>query len=310
MTPEIHQLNSRISASALIAVYWVIALLSVGVFASAQILFSELEEQAIRGQALRAEQLADMGLAIAANPAVGPDDPLLSQKLNEMEGFQVSISREASRINLNAVLMHGHLDVLENLFALWELPGEEIGPLIEALIDWVDEDDEPTGSGAESSFYDNLGLAGLPHNRQFRSLDEVRFVRGADILEEVNPNWQDAFTLWGPGQLDLANASAEAVAAVCQCSLDSAESFVQYRRGPDEIENTGDDGVLDSIDQAWLFLDTPMELLEGTRQRVTLNSEPLRIQSTGFAGDLAIERIVILQGQETPEILDFETRRR
>jgi len=50
--------------------------------------------------------------------------------------------------------------------------------LMEALIDWLDADDEPTGfGGAESGFYSGLELAYHPANQWFSSVSELRLVR-------------------------------------------------------------------------------------------------------------------------------------
>lgn len=56
----------------------------------------------------------------------------------------------------------------------------EAESMLEAVVDWMDNDDEETGSGgAESDYYQGMKEPYLPANTlAFRSLDELRLVRG------------------------------------------------------------------------------------------------------------------------------------
>ncbi len=56
----------------------------------------------------------------------------------------------------------------------------EAEAMLEAVVDWLDEDSDETGSGgAESNYYQSMPTPYLPANTlAFRSLDELRLVRG------------------------------------------------------------------------------------------------------------------------------------
>ncbi len=98
--------------SALIAVYWVIALLSLSVFTTATILTGDVESRVTRSQLYRAEQLAEMGIAIASHPAIKPGDKLLTQCLSDTEAYEATIESETGRININATLVAGERQVI------------------------------------------------------------------------------------------------------------------------------------------------------------------------------------------------------
>lgn len=55
----------------------------------------------------------------------------------------------------------------------------EAEQLLEAVLDWMDPDDDESGmGGAESNYYQGLKNGYLPANAPFKSVDELRLVRG------------------------------------------------------------------------------------------------------------------------------------
>ncbi len=55
--------------------------------------------------------------------------------------------------------------------------------LLEAVVDWMDPDDSESGmGGAESNYYQGLKNGYLPANAPFKSVDELRLVRGFNEL--------------------------------------------------------------------------------------------------------------------------------
>ena len=61
--------------------------------------------------------------------------------------------------------------------------------LAQAILDWIDEDDDPRLSGGERQEYLREGMAVLPPNRPLASIDELRYVLGMTpkIFEEAAP---------------------------------------------------------------------------------------------------------------------------
>ncbi|MCU4386907.1 general secretion pathway protein GspK [Acinetobacter haemolyticus] len=88
---------------------------------------------------------------------------------------------ESGKFNLNNLLKSdGSVDDsarrwFERLLQRVGLPAE----LSQAVIDWQDSDDEPTGAmGAESNYYQGLEPAYLTPNTRFHSIEELKLVRG------------------------------------------------------------------------------------------------------------------------------------
>jgi general secretion pathway protein K len=64
-----------------------------------------------------------------------------------------------------------------------QLNQNEAEYLLEAVLDWMDADDNESGmGGAESNYYQGLKNGYLPANAPFKSVDELRLVRGFNDL--------------------------------------------------------------------------------------------------------------------------------
>ncbi len=86
--------RSKNRGAALVAILWVIAILSIAVFSATQFLFVGVESESSADALFRAEALAERGIALAAHPQVERGDPVLVQILNERESFEARISSE------------------------------------------------------------------------------------------------------------------------------------------------------------------------------------------------------------------------
>ncbi|WP_312087557.1 type II secretion system minor pseudopilin GspK [Acinetobacter variabilis] len=88
---------------------------------------------------------------------------------------------ESGKFNLNS-LITAEGTVNENAKAWFELILKRAGlpeQLSEAVIDWQDEDEMPSGPmGAESNYYQGLPNGSLPPNTRFHSVEELKLVRG------------------------------------------------------------------------------------------------------------------------------------
>ena len=287
----------RSRGAALMAILWVIAILSMAVFTATQLLMVSLLNDSNDSSIFRAEQLADRGIAIGSHPDIERGDPLLLSEINEVESYQTRISSEGDRLNLNSLLEFPEADriVLEELFVGWGLRRDRAEDVIDNLIDWVDIDEEPTNRGAERSFYFEQGRLNQPFNRRFDSLDEVELVNEFDLVTSVNPDWKTSFTLLSAGPLDLNEAPAELIACACEIGMVAAEEFVELRDGYDRLPGTDDDLRFDSLELALNELGIPAPLQDAVTSRVSLGDPSRRVVSIGRFGAIAVERVVTVQ---------------
>lgn len=277
--------------SSLIAVFWLVSILSLGVFTAIQLVNYELRRIQAQTQGKEARHYAEMGIAVAANPVVQRTDVHLLNMNIGTGGFQATITSEGSRFNINALLAPrsdgapADKTFLRELFAYWEVEEDIIDELADALVDWVDPNDEEELNGAESRTYEEeRGVLNQPFNRPFLSLEEMRLVRHMDYLEDANPNWRSWFTIWSSGGLDVNEASPEFLARAVDITESEAEAMIAQVRGPDGIRGNDDDQPFQSAGQ---FLDqlgiSEIERLI-VEPRLTANDPTTRIESIGYAG--------------------------
>lgn len=276
--------------SSLIAVFWLVSILSLGVFTAIQLVNYELRRVQSQTQSKEARHFAEMGIAVAANPVVQRTDTHL---LNHPGGlYRATITSEGSRFNINALLAQRgdgappDKAFLRELFAYWEVEEDIIDELVDALIDWVDENDLEELNGAEKRTYEEeRGVLNQPFNRPFQSLEEMRLVRHMDYLEDAFPNWRSWFTVWSSGGLDVNEAPAEFLARAAEITISDAESMISRVMGLDGIRGNEDDQPFQSagefLDNLGITNDVERMMIE---PRLTANDPTTRIESIGFAG--------------------------
>jgi hypothetical protein len=139
-------------------------------------------------------------------------------------------------------------------------------------------------------------------------MDEVRLVRGMELVEAVRPDWKNWFTIWSGGTLDLNEAPAELIAAAADVSVELAASIPQRVCGTDGVRDTEDDlpfegdaGKQEALD----LLGIDSKIRPDLAQRFTVNDLTTRIESTGYAGS-AKRRISVIVRNRTgkPALLE------
>ena len=227
--------------SALIMVLWCLLLLGMAVFGVVEMVELSVEHTSHEELALEARGLALSGLALGLNPQLQKDDPLLLQKPAAGQQFKVTVGSEGARLNLNYVLLSGHREILENLFTQWGLQVDQADHVADCLYDWVTPGDLPSLNGAKAADYAKANLPQSPTYKPFDSLDEVKLVIGVDLLEKAKPDWENSFTLWSGGPLNVNEAPPELIAAVFSLDPKRVAMFTDTRNGRDGIAGTADD---------------------------------------------------------------------
>jgi type II secretory pathway component PulK len=121
-------------------------------------------------------------------------------------GVRYGVTDEASKINLNALLqLDSSGDIAVNVLLLLPNMTEEIA---DAIVDWIDTDDEQRTSGAESDYYSALSPGYLCKNGPLDSLEELLLVKGVtpELLfgndrnrNGVEDDGENSGSGWSPG---------------------------------------------------------------------------------------------------------------
>jgi general secretion pathway protein K len=137
--------------------------------------------------------------------------------------FHVVLADANASLNLN----RADEDELRRLFAALRVDAGVADRLAQAIADWRDTDDLPRPRGAERELYIKEGLDATPANAPFRTLGELREVRGMNdtLYALVRPY----LTIEGTGLVNL-NAAPRPVALAIEGMTEEAVYMLQRAR--------------------------------------------------------------------------------
>jgi general secretion pathway protein K len=159
------------------------------------------------------------------------------------EDKQYGLVDEERKIPVNLVLKSPA--VLRRLFN--EVGGmNEAGAagLVDAIRDWIDEDEDTSLTGAESRYYKGLNPPYMPRNGKIATLSELQWVKGMkpEIYEKILP----FITIDSSGQVNL-NTASKPVLVALGISSDLCKKIMDYRKGRDQLEGTPDDQAFEDL---------------------------------------------------------------
>ena len=288
----------KASGSALIAVFWIMAILALAVFSAVRVVYLDADIAAAQVNGFDALQVAERGVSVAVNPLIQRDDPLLIWADEEKEiSYRARITSEAARFNINVLLLRKDKQLLTDILTDWGLVLEDAQMLVDNLTDWVDTGDLTELNGAEVDWYEDQGRPNHPFNRPFYSLDEMRLVKNMQMLEEVNPDWRNWFTVWSNGKLDLNEAAPELIAAAAEVSIEDAQDLVDYIVVPDRERDTEDDQRIQNLTEGLEILGVSDFQRPVIEPRLTVQDTTTRIISVGQAGTVRRKITLIIRSR-------------
>jgi len=273
----------RERAFALLTVMWCVGIMSVTVLGLLSYVSLQMSENVSREKDARARQIALSGLAYGLQPLMARDDALLAQDLDG-GSYKVTIYSEGGRLNLNRLLVQGRTDVLLRLWILWGLSPDAGQALNDCLQDWIEPGNTKRLNGAKQADYAQRGEPDFPPGRPFQSLDELPQVIGFAALAALKPDWRNYFTLWSAGYLDLNEAPADLISAVCNVGIDEAQNFVNAR-DPNGIVGSRFGTHWQSVSDACAALGMPAALTATVSSLLAVTGSIWRIESDGILGD-------------------------
>ncbi len=155
----------------------------------------------------------------------------------EVANFQVAIYDHSGKISVNSLLDQAGIpdenqrQILTRLFVsqMTELENQEVDDLINAIIDWIDENDLTTGFGdTEDSYYQGLDNPYSCRNGKLETLEELLLIKG--MTPEVFDKVSGFLTVHGDGNININTAAAPVLAALDELMTDElAANMVAYR---------------------------------------------------------------------------------
>jgi hypothetical protein len=285
--------------AALLLALWALFMLSAMVIAWALNINSHLTSSGNANRVVEAEAMASSGAEIALNPTVKPDSANLHMKFAGGERFDVQMTGECGRLNVN-FLTQGEdptkLAILRQYLSLKGIELNDLDLMMDALLDWVSPNQGLHHLNAPEETDDYR-----PPHAPLTSVDDLKKIAGWGEFTS-KPGWDKDFTVVGNcGPIDLAWASRDVLRALPGMGEDSVDRFLQLRQGPDGIDGTADDFQFTATNgtsvppevQAALGL-TPQQFQQ-IQPLVQFKGPVVRIVSTGKSGDVTrrVEMIVM-----------------
>lgn len=117
------------------------------------------------------------------------EDAQAKINLNDVTGINQEVENPNDPARFSTAQKH-FLRLLQSFEDIYPLSQEEAIAIVEALEDWMDENNEITGfTGAERDYYQSLDPAYQPANAPLSSVDELRLVRGItpELMQLLRP---------------------------------------------------------------------------------------------------------------------------
>ena len=287
----------RSRASALMLMIWAVLLMSLTVMGVVEYIGFSVSEATLANAEFRALYLAESGLAVGLHPSMRRGDTALKQKVGTDSGFDVVINYEGARIPINFLVDSRLSESVYNLFVYWGLSAEQASLAVDSLADWMDNDDDARPNGAESAYYQTLGIYDMPRQLGFINVDEMLLVRGMNVVDRLKPDWREYFSVYGSGVIDLRTAFKDVLLAVAGSSEGDVDNYIARRDGADGIAGTEDDQRI-SDSEAFRLLGIDGERAAAMRATLTSEDDLRRITSTGYVGAKRAQIIVIARRGE------------
>ncbi|MDB9822803.1 general secretion pathway protein GspK [Deltaproteobacteria bacterium] len=173
-----------------------------------------------------------------------------SAALFESGLFEAEIVDLAGKIQINQLVgLDGEYntkqkDLLIRLLTSTEINVEmdEAEDILDAVKDWIDEDNEVTRFGAEDSFYQTLESPYYCRNGTLESLDELLLIKGitSELFygTEDNPGISSYLTIYGDGRVNINTADSLVLKSLSEdMDQEMVEEIMAYRED-DENELT------------------------------------------------------------------------
>jgi hypothetical protein len=290
--------RNKQQASALLLVLFTILLVSSLVMSVIAFLKSSVDEYAAFNRQFRARQLAQSGLAFGLNPqAENMDRALLNQTSRDGGQFQVTITSESTRLNVNFLFQNSREDILETLFSRWGVPNKAARAAVEGLRDWVTGGQNVPEQGSnqaqaieaqqEAAMAQNVAQGTNAQQstvqlvRPFRSVEEMSLVPQFGPVASAQPDWVKYFTVWSDGTINVNAADPDVIAMVTGVTPAQAKHFVQQRWGRDGIPYTPDDTPYATMDQVRTELGMTPQQFQLVQNLLSINSTVDRVVSKG-----------------------------
>jgi general secretion pathway protein K len=301
---KMRSVNSKsVSGAALMLALWALFLLSAMVISWALDIDSRLALSGNANRVLAAEAMAASGGDVALHPNIAAGSPNLHKKMGDRESYDVAVTGEGGRLNLNWLTTGedpAKLEILRRYLDFKEIELNDRDTMIDSLLDWVSPNTglHHLNAPPESDDYH-------PAHAPLASVDELKKVFGWEALTS-KPGWDEDFTIYSSGPIDLAWAPRDILRAL-GLGDDVVDRFLQTRRGPDGIDGTPDDAQFSSLADVQVALGMRPDQFQQLAGLINFKDQVFRIMSMGKSGDVTRSlQMIVRKGGGIPQVISWK----
>jgi general secretion pathway protein K len=221
--------------------------------------------------------------------------------LDEEQGqLRISIEEENSKLNLNAIAFPNgtynqvYHDIALRLFKQLKVPLEPL----DAIADWIDEEDTPHPGGAEADWYTAQKQPYRPRNKPLVTLEEMKRIKGvAEQFDRIRPfvTVYGDQAAGGAAPININTAPRELLLALDERMTESlADRILEYRKAT-PFKHPAELSQVTGMQQIAPALLT----------RISVKGSVYRIRSEGMVNGTTrtIEAVIRSSGSSSPSIL-------
>ncbi len=232
-----------------------------------------------------------------------PDEPwamfseyaMASSTILEGPSFAGELTDECSRLDLNSLVDTGGVDAMrkEQFKALFralniKINDDELSSISDALADWIDTDDNPTGlGGAEYEYYEGLADPYECKNGPMDTPEEILLIKGFKkeffYGTEEYTGIKDFVTVGTKGKINVNTASEEVLLALAAEKEDLVALIMDKR--PFKSETDLQNIVLNKLEKDYGFDDASVTKLKNI---MTIKSSSFLVKVRGVMPSGAI----------------------
>ena len=223
------------------------------------------------------------------------------------------------KVNINTA----NATTLQQALNLMGVDVDDMAVIVDSILDWIDTDDSPRLSGAESDYYQRLSPPYYAKNAPVDDLSELLLVRGIADHPEIYwggsaPNHPpaafqhklgfghspgqapdypfglvDIFTPISTGLINVNTADVNVLQMIPGVDEATAQNIIKLRAGPDGAEGTEDDTPFATVNQLVTAGLNPQTVSQLSRV-CTVRSATFEVHVTARIGDYKREYVAIL----------------
>ncbi len=288
------------SGSALLAVFWAVIVLSMGVSSWFLWLQERLKVHAEESRSAEALAMAHSGIAVAMNPKVDRFSSLREAQLGPDTGYRVRIEGEGGRVNLPWILA-GEDPQRMAIFKQWLEVVIGIDPqardrLVDCLLDYVDADNVTRLNGQEDM------VDYHPANRMIQSLDELKRIPAMGPLLAYE-GWEDLLTMESAGPFDLRESPEGVLRLLPGFGEAQVQRWLQVRAGMDQVLHTVDDPKFTDLNQVRAAIGIDERSWKALTPLITINESTVRVFAEGYSAKVVRQvQVVVRKGTGKSQI--------